>query len=162
MSWRSVQLNGLNRPFADCVYLVRLVCRPLNATLRRESTDNTVRHIGEDMQVISERNVMERAALRNPTKAAVTCRPFTSSGAIRISDGVMRNFSSLGSYVETSNKFTSGSVLIVRMVCYPSRPSTVLADEERPRSICLAEVRWQRELADETAMRFGMGLRYLE
>ncbi|MBC2712503.1 MAG: hypothetical protein HGJ94_16415 [Desulfosarcina sp.] len=72
----------------------------------------------------------------------------------------MRNFSSGGSYIETSYKYKSGTILIVRMVSYPTMPSSI-ADEERPRSICLAEVKWWRELTDENAIRFGMGLRYL-
>jgi len=37
-----------------------------------------------------------------------------------------------------------------------------IADEERPRSICLADVKWQQELADADTVRFGMGLRYLD
>ncbi len=48
----------------------------------------------------------------------------------------------------------------MRMLRYPQIPSSV-ADEEKPRSICLAEVRWQKKLTDENTIRFGMGLRYL-
>ena len=73
----------------------------------------------------------------------------------------MRNFSSEGSYIETSQNYGSGTVLILRTVRYPSMPSS-MADEEQPRSICLAEVKWRQELAGENAIRFGMGLRYLD
>ena len=49
----------------------------------------------------------------------------------------------------------------MRMVRYPPMPAS-MADEERPRSICLAEVKWRQELADENATRYGIGLRYLD
>ncbi|WP_372683528.1 hypothetical protein [Desulfosarcina sp.] len=103
---------------------------------------------------------IERAAPRNATEAAITCRPFSSTCEICVSDGVMRNFSSQGSYIETSHKFESGTILIMRIVLYPSIPSFV-ADQERPRSICLAEVKWWHRLAGEKATRYGIGLRYL-
>jgi len=72
----------------------------------------------------------------------------------------MRNFSSEGSYIETSHKYKSGTILIMRMVRYPQIPSS-LADEEKPRSICLAKVKWRKKLTDEDTFRFGIGLRYL-
>lgn len=103
---------------------------------------------------------IERAAPRNMTEAAITCRPFTSTCAICVSDGVMRNFSSQGSYIETSHKFEAGTILIVRMVLYPPMPPSI-ADEVRPRSICLAEVKWWHRLVGEKAARYGIGLRYL-
>ena len=73
----------------------------------------------------------------------------------------MRNLSWGGPYIETSHKFESGAILIMRMVRYPPMPSSI-ADEEWPRSICLAEVKWWQELADENAIRFGIGLKYLD
>ena len=108
-----------------------------------------------------ENKTIRRYAPRNPTKAAITCQPFASSSAFRASDGIMRNFSCNGSYIETSCEFKSGTILIVRMTRYPSFPSS-LADEEGLRSICLAEVKWLQELADDNAIRFGMGLKYLD
>jgi hypothetical protein len=104
--------------------------------------------------------VGRRTASRNLTEATITCRPYASTFNICVSDGVMRNFSSEGSYVETSHEYKSGTILIMRMLRYPQIPSSV-ADEEKPRSICLAEVRWQKKLTDENTIRFGMGLRYL-
>ena len=104
---------------------------------------------------------IRRVAPRNPTEAAITCRPYASTGAICASAGVMRNFSSQGSYIETSRKYKSGTILIMRMVRYPAMPPSI-ADEERPRSICLAEVKWRQELAGENAIGYGIGLRYLD
>ncbi len=112
------------------------------------------------MKIAPEKKVVKRVAPRNPTEAAITCRPYTSS-AVRTSDGVMRNFSGSGSYIETTDRYRSGTILIMRMVRYPEIPPSIAA-EERPRSICLAEVKWQQKLSDKTASRFGMGLRYLD
>ncbi len=108
-----------------------------------------------------EKEKIQRVAPRNPTEAAITCRPYASTGTSYASAGVMRNFSSQGSYIETSHKYKSGTILIMRMVRYPAMPPSI-ADEERPRSICLAEVKWRQELAGENAIGYGIGLRYLD
>ena len=113
------------------------------------------------MKNTPEKKKRTRAAPRNSTEAVITCRPYTSSGAVRLSDGVMRNFSSDGSYIETSHEFKSGTILIVRMLFYPPTEPAV-NEESRPRTICLAEVKWRQKLADVNAVRFGMGLRYLD
>jgi hypothetical protein len=113
------------------------------------------------MQEKMEKKEIGRAAPRIATEAAIACRPFTSCGATHTADAVMRNFSEEGSYIETSHKFKLGTILHLRMVRYPPMPSST-AGETRPRSICLAEVKWRQELADETATRYGVGLRYLD
>jgi hypothetical protein len=112
------------------------------------------------MQEILKKKEIERVAPRNATEAAITCRPFASTCAICASDGVMRNFSSQGAYIEVLHKFESGTILILRMVLYPPMPSFI-ADDERPRSICLAEVKWWQRVADKNVSRYGIGLRYL-
>jgi hypothetical protein len=114
-----------------------------------------------DMRLTMMKDAKRRADQRNPIEAGITCRPFASDNAVRTADGVMRNFSGSGSCIETSCIFKPGAILIVRMIRYPLMP-TSMADQERPRSICLAEVRWQRELAGETPVRYAMGLRYLD
>lgn len=116
---------------------------------------------GQKMKHIPEKKKKGRALPRNSTDAAITCRPFTSSGAIPMSDGVMRNFSRGGSYVETSRKFKSGTILIVRMLFYPP-PAPSVDEDVRPRTICLAEVKWRQKLTDENAIRYGMGLKYID
>lgn len=112
------------------------------------------------MSEISAQRNIKQVVLGNPNEIAVTCRPYGSNSALPISDGVMRGFSSEGLYIETPYKYKSGTILIVRVDRYPSLP-TSLAESEYPRSICLAEVKWQRELVDETGIRFGMGLHYI-
>ena len=107
-----------------------------------------------------ERKKHERVAQRSSTKADITCQPYVSSREARISDGIMRNFSSSGSYVEISGKFVSGTILVMRMLnCPPVTPT--LSNDSHPRTICLAEVKWCRELAEENDKRYGMGLKYL-
>jgi hypothetical protein len=105
---------------------------------------------------------VKRAASRSPTETAITCRPYVSCRVVQTSDGVMRNFSSHGSYVETSGRFKSGTILIVRMLRYPTVTSTLDFDNQ-PRTICLAEVKWCRKLIDgKSNRRYGMGLKYLD
>ncbi|WP_372683127.1 hypothetical protein [Desulfosarcina sp.] len=89
-----------------------------------------------------------RVSPRNPTEAAITCRPYASTDPINSSAGVMRKFSSQGSYIETSNNSQSGTILVMRMVRHPAI-LPFIADEERSRSIGLAEVKWRQELAGE-------------
>ena len=103
---------------------------------------------GEKMKKTTKRKMIARDAQRNSTETAITCHPYTSSGAAQSSDGVMRNFSSSGSYIETSLEYKSGTILIVRTLRYPPRPLSLVV-EDQPRSICLAEVKWRQELVDE-------------
>ncbi len=100
-------------------------------------------------------------APRKPILAAVACRQFASNSATHTADGVIRNYSGKGVYMETSQRFKSGAILHLRIVQYPPEPLTVNADM-RPRSICLAEVKWQQELTDAKGLQYGLGLRYLD
>ncbi len=113
------------------------------------------------MESTIEKENSARIAPRSPTEAAVECRPYTSRTGIRASQGVMRNFSTEGSYIETSHQYKSGTILIVRIIRYPRLPVSV-ADEKQPRSICLAEVKWLQEMAEEEDIRFGLGIKYLD
>ncbi len=102
-----------------------------------------------------------RAASRIPTEAIVTCRHHTSGDGGRSVEGIMRNFSMEGSYIETLLPFRPGAIIFMRVLRYsPASPDTTIQDQ--PRSICLAEVKWQQALVEEETFRYGMGLRYLE
>lgn len=120
----------------------------------------SVNPMARKMEDTTGRELLQRSVPRNLAEVEIVCSPYSSTGGMRTSGGVMRNFSTDGSYIETSQKFNSGTILIVRMVRYPSLPSSLTA-EEGLRSICLAEVKWRQELEVATAIRYGMGLRYL-
>lgn len=102
-----------------------------------------------------------RSAPRNPIEVAIHCRPYASSGDTRAAEGVMRNFSSTGSYVETCEEFSAGTILIVRIVGNAVSPLSS-TNGEVPRSIGIAEVKWRQRLEDDPWIRYGMGLRYLD
>ncbi len=63
------------------------------------------------MEDTTEKDNLERAAIRNPSEVDIICWPYTSNGTIRESEGVMRNYSTKGSYIETPCKFKSGIIL---------------------------------------------------
>lgn len=112
------------------------------------------------MMGLPQQQKRSRSVRRSPTDATITCRLYASSGASVAADGVMRNFSSQGSYIEIPHQFPSGTILIVRMLRFPAivQPK---GEEGGPRSIGLAEVKWFQKLPDPNADRYGIGLRYL-
>ena len=109
----------------------------------------------------SEKIMVKRSSPRISTDVIITCRPYSSRSAFDAIDGVMANFSRQGAYIETPHAFKSGTILILRVVCYPNILSS-MSEVQQPRSICLVEVKWLQKLADENAIRYGMGLRYLD
>ncbi|BBO73063.1 hypothetical protein DSCW_04800 [Desulfosarcina widdelii] len=104
---------------------------------------------------------IERDSLRISTELAVTCRPYTSKVFLRTRDGIMRNFSCNGSYIETSYEFKPGTILIVQIISYPPIPASI-PNEKLPKFLCLAEVKWLRELPKQNERKYGIGLRYLD
>ena len=104
---------------------------------------------------------IERSSLRISTEIPIVCRPYTSSFAMRTTEGIMRNFSVNGSYIETSYDFKPGEILVVRTVSYPPLPTST-PNEQWPRTFCLVEVKWVLKLPDKNERKFGIGLRYLD
>ena len=68
------------------------------------------------MEIMINMKIIKRENSRSPTEAAIICRPYLSCNAVQTANGVMRNFLSQGSCVETSGKFEPGTILIVRML----------------------------------------------
>jgi hypothetical protein len=101
-----------------------------------------------------------RNTSRDFVEAPITCQPFTSKETVGSLDGVMRNFSSTGLYIESDTKFNIGTVLIVRVTDYPAGPWSATGDT-LPRSISLAEVKWHQTVVRKDDVGFGMGLRYV-
>ena len=108
-----------------------------------------------------DREIARRAAPRRPTDAAVICRPYVSGAAGQCVDGIMRNFSRQGAYVELSGRYECGTILVVRILDCPWTASA-LGDCDQPRTICLVEVKWCRQLEAKDPHRCGIGLRYLD
>lgn len=129
--------------------------------LQQQPAESAPGSHGEKMTINLDKKDKRRVAARKPTEVAIACRQFTSSGATHTADGVMRNFSEDGSYIETSCEFKLGTILHLRMVHYPPISQSPGA-EEQPRSICLAEVKWRQEWIDENSIQYGFGLRYLD
>ena len=111
------------------------------------------------MIVTNDHATTERAAPRNATSVSVILRPYASSETVRDIDGVMYNVSIDGALIETTRSFKPGTILIVRMLDYPSEIIESACDAW-PRSMGLAEVRWQRTHETETGLRHTMGVRY--
>jgi hypothetical protein len=113
------------------------------------------------MEKMIDRELARRAVPRRPTDAAVICRPYVSGATGQCVDGIMRNFSRQGSYVELCGTYECGTILIVRILACPWTTSA-LDDCDQPRTICLAEVKWCHQLDAGERHRCGMGLRYLD
>lgn len=110
--------------------------------------------------MIDKHVATDRAEPRNPVSIAVNCRPYVSRANVRTADGVMQNYSIDGACIEAACPFRPGTILVVRMLCYPSEGIDDAAGDW-PRSMGLAEVRWHQARETKYGMRHVMGLRYL-
>ena len=128
---------------------------------RNRPSNDTDRHHGEIRGDKKEEIIVERSSLRISAGVTIKCFAHSSCGVADPVDGVMCNFSNQGCCIETSCAFEAGTILLVRVEKYGCTPSS-MTDVLLPRSICLAEVKWRRRLIDKNAIRFGMGLRFLE
>ena len=114
------------------------------------------------MNAVSAKNHNDsRTDERFATEAEIVCHPYSSTRTMRSVQGVIRNFSRGGLYIEIDHAFKTGTILIVRMVGCQSSLSAPKC-HEKPRSICLGEIKWQQNLGPKEALRYGMGLRYLD
>jgi hypothetical protein len=98
---------------------------------------------------------------RFASEVEIICQPYGSTRTMRSVQGVIRNFSRGGLYIEIDHAFKAGTILMVRMVGCPSSPSTT-GCRDKPRSNCLGEIKWRQDLGSEEAPHYGMGLRYLD
>ena len=101
----------------------------------------------------------KRQAVRMHTEAIITCHLHTSSGDTCSVKGVMRNFCRNGSYIETTRPFRPGAIIFMRILRYPPA-TTDTPHGDQPRSVCLAEVKWQQAMAEGKNVYYAMGLRY--
>ena len=112
--------------------------------------------MGNTAKEISEK----RESTRRTADIGIVCQPYSSARAIRQCTGVLRNYSNGGIYIETPYQFNPGTILVIRTTpCAP--PSSVHFPGEGLRTICLAEIKWRRDLSDRDTACYGMGLGYL-
>ncbi|PIE66901.1 MAG: hypothetical protein CSA23_06695 [Deltaproteobacteria bacterium] len=101
-----------------------------------------------------------RDCLRHPTQAIISCNAFTSRLTKSGTVGNVSNFCENGFYMETNVAYPVGTTLLVRAIRY-SKGTAEANDEIGPKSLCLAQVRWRKEVIDRNTTRYGMGLCYL-
>ena len=103
---------------------------------------------------LNERRLANRISIR----AVLNCRYYSSTKE-RPSKAIMLNFSESGSYIESTEKFNIGSAIIYKLLTHPVDLLRIEVFAQ-PRSICLSEVRWCREIKGKDTVRYGMGLKY--
>ena len=103
----------------------------------------------------------KRYFLRHRTQTTVSCNAFTSDISEVGIEGNVTNFGEDGFYMETYFAYPVTTTLLIRVTHYPKR-KTRAADSIGPKSLCLAQVRWRREVKDQDVVRHGMGLRYIK
>ena len=114
-----------------------------------------------EMEHTAKKVIEKRGSPRHSTAVEMVSRPYTSTGTIRQSNGIIRNFSNGGVYIETPHTYKSGTILVIRATMSAPASSACVTGEGL-RTICLAEVKWQTDLSDQKLSRYGIGLRYLE
>jgi hypothetical protein len=102
----------------------------------------------------------KRDSTRNPAEIGIVCQPYSSTRSIRQRAGILRNYSSGGIYLEIPHGYKPGTILVIRTT-HSAQPISFVSPVEGVRTICLAEVKWQQDLSDQTTTRYGMGLGYL-
>ena len=102
----------------------------------------------------------QRDSHRITTKTTVQCQLYSSACNIKTVKGVMNNFSNSGYYIETSEQYKPGNILLVKVINYQSN-SNFDHEGKQPRSVSLATVKWNNRISSDD-IRFGIGLKYLE
>ena len=97
---------------------------------------------------------------RSRTDQSIDCRPFSLVYETDQSEGVLRNFSDDGAYVELPRPYYKGNVLMLRLL--DEQGAAAAGEGGACRSHCLAEVKWARPLEDDSdPPRYGIGLKIL-
>ena len=107
--------------------------------------------------------INKRRSVRQKTDTPIDCRLMTTGFDVCRMDGVMRNYSAIGTYIESRCGFSKGSLLMVRVVKYPDCTHDPGKDPASLRAHGLAEVKWVRRLEDRPAATgcYGLGLHYI-
>ena len=104
--------------------------------------------------------IEKRVSMRKPARAPIDCCLLSSREDAWHIDGVLRNFSPKGAYIESKCNCRKGSVLIVRILEYP-REEISSNSQVVIRSVGLAEVKWVHPMGGIYEKGYGIGLKYL-
>jgi hypothetical protein len=96
---------------------------------------------------------------RSGVAVSIDCQPFSLVYETHQSEGILRNYSEEGAYVELPRPYNKGNILMMRLL---EESPSVLDDEVGTcRSLSLAEVKWVRHIEGVGPPRYGIGLKML-
>jgi hypothetical protein len=101
-------------------------------------------------------NTEKRRRVRHKCEATIKWSYFNKEVYF---DAKLLNFSADGVYFETGYDLKPGATIFLKMDMVCSSEIDSLA-HERPRSVSLGEVKWQRDLSRSDQSFFGVGVRY--
>mgnify|MGYP001821763541 CR=1 FL=1 len=100
-----------------------------------------------------------RQDIRSGVAVSIDCQPFSLVYETHQSEGILRNYSDEGAYVELSRPYHKGNIVMMRLL----EESPAPLDEEAAacRPMGLAEVKWVRHIEGVGPQRYGIGLKML-
>lgn len=106
-----------------------------------------------------EEMVDKRQDNRSGVAVSIDCQPFSLVYETDQNEGILRNYSDEGAYVELPRSYHKGNILLMRLL----EESPTVLDEEvgTCRSMSLAEVKWVRPIEGVGPPRYGIGLKML-
>ena len=102
----------------------------------------------------------KRTVIRNRTRIPVACSSLKSDSWTQIFKGTMRNCSCAGTCIELGHSIRAGNIVMIKATDW-SWQNDHSALPEGFRTVALAEVKWSKQLENQTRPRYLMGLRYL-
>jgi len=99
----------------------------------------------------------KRATRRHPISTSIVCRHLNTAIAGSSFDGVMKNCSIHGVYVELAARCEVGTFLVIRV----TGGSGGYSKDEGFQSLSVAEVKWSRLIPAEGEARYATGLKYV-
>ena len=98
----------------------------------------------------------KRNARRHKCELMIECAYFNQENYF---DAKLRNFSYSGVYIETAHDLKPGCTILLKMTQICSTNFN-FADNDRPRSVSLGEVKWRVDLSQGAKSYYGVGVRY--
>lgn len=96
---------------------------------------------------------------RSGVAVSIDCKPFSLVYETDLSEGILRNYSDEGAYVELPRPYNKGNILMMRLL--EESPASLDEEVGTCRPLSLAEVKWVRHIEDVGPPRYGIGLKML-